>query len=471
MEERIVKDLRANRKRPGRPKKRRLFEPLKKPDLVVDDDLRSRKQHDTPAAQGLVDRPIAGILDIKGDMKLFIETLERLELSEKDLKTTFWDALNANKSEKKVLQRKSPEQLRDVNLFLDKIEDILVSGANPSHKSQLNFASNIFKPTSLASRIFVDNARSILTDLSNNGARIKEVSERYGVREKSLRDSMRYYLFRSGPQVEARTKKLKLSIKNEQTLTEDLETYLCSRRGQYTNLKMMVDHLKGNFKGAPWNHELSPASNFINRARVARILKEKLRYTWRKNWLRDPRADNPELVEMRKVFPELLKKLGGLGYNLIYIDESAISPTTISAWSWQKKGELAPLLRDPWTRINVIAARVFRGKYAFMLKKGPTKSEHVIRFLELLDLRMKEFFGEEYRRHTILVMDNAKVHTSLTTRSYMRQKGFEVLMLPPYSPELNKAEHIFRSLKGKLRRECLYERRLEWVVAQIITNM
>ena len=62
---------------------------------------------------------------------------------------------------------------------------------------------------------------------------------------------MRYYLFRSGPQVEARTKKLKLSIKNEQTLTEDLEAYLCSRRGQYTNLKMMVDHLKGNFKGAP----------------------------------------------------------------------------------------------------------------------------------------------------------------------------------------------------------------------------
>ena len=151
------------------------------------------------------------------------------------------------------------------------------------------------------------------------------------MREKMLLDSMRYYSFRSGPRVKARTKKLKLSIKNEQTLTEDLETYLCSRRGQYTSLKMMVDHLKGNFKGAPWNHEFSPASNFINHALVAKILKEKLRYMWYKNWIRDPRADNPELAEMRKVFPELLKKLVGLGYNLIYIDESAISPTTISA--------------------------------------------------------------------------------------------------------------------------------------------
>ena len=77
-------------------------------------------------------------------MKLFIGTLDPLNLSQKDLKTTFWDARNVNKSEKIVLQRKSPEQLRDVNLLLDKIEDILVSGANKSHKSQLNFASNIF---------------------------------------------------------------------------------------------------------------------------------------------------------------------------------------------------------------------------------------------------------------------------------------------------------------------------------------
>ena len=97
--------------------------------------------------------------------------------------------------------------------------------------------------------------------------------------------------------------------------------------------------------------------------------------------------------------------------------------------------------------------------------------EHVIRFLELLGLRMKEFFGEEYLRHTILVVDNAKVHISLTTRSYMQQREFEILMLPPYSPEVNKAEHIFRSLKGKLRRECLYGRRLEWMVARIITDM
>ena len=154
----------------------------------------------------------------------------------------------------------------------------------------------------------------------------------------------------------------------------------------------------------------------------AKILKNKLRYTWCKNWLRDIRADNPEFTKTRNAFPVLLKKLWELGYNLINIDESAISQTTISAWSWQKKEELAPLLRDHLTRINVIIAHIFRGKYAFVFKKEPTKSEHVIRFLELLDLRNKRFFGEEYWRHTILVMDNAKVHTSLTTKSLCGKK-------------------------------------------------
>ena len=208
-----------------------------------------------------------------------------------------------------------------------------------------------------------------MEQLSGNSTTIKNVSEQYGVDVKSLRDSMRYYLFRWGPRIEKMRRRLKHRLKYDQIIAEELEAYLCSRKGRYTNLKMMVDHLKTNFTGTIVEKEDQRlAENTINRARVAKILKDELKYTWRKNCIRDPRANNSKLVEMRKVSPQLLGKLIRLGYNLIYIDESAISPTTISAWCWQKKGELAPLLRDPWTRINVIAAHIFKGKYAFMLK-------------------------------------------------------------------------------------------------------
>ena len=455
-EEGKEKNPQVKQKKRGRPQKKRLFESPNLPKASTEGNWLSRDSTNQ-------------ILDLKGNMQLFSETLNRLDLAKEDIRTTFWDGLNMSEP-KEVMHSKSSEQLRDVNLLLDNIEHVLTTGTRPPHGSKPSLTNQLFNPTSFTSRIFVDNAGPIMDELFNNSTSIKEVSEMYGVGAKSLRDSMRYYLFRRGPLIETKKRKLKLRLECEQELAEVLEAYLCSRKGRYTNLKMMIDHLKDHFKDTARSGEFGFTSNFINRARVTKILKERLQYTWRKNCHRDSKAENPRLVAMRKVFPKLLEKLANLGYNIVYVDESAISPTKISTWCWQKKAELAPLLRDTYTRINVIAAHVFKGKYALMLKKGPTRSEHVIRFIELLDQRMKELFGEEYRQHTILVLDNAKVHTSSETRGYLRQKGLATLMLPAYSPELNKAEHIFQSLKSKLRKECLYGSQIEHLVARVISN-
>lgn len=51
-------------------------------------------------------------------------------------------------------------------------------------------------------------------------------------------------------------------------------------------------------------------------------------------------------------------------------------------------------------------------KYAFMLKTGSTKSEHIISFFELLHLKLCDWFGDKYIESTIIVFDNAAVHVS-----------------------------------------------------------
>ena len=164
--------------------------------------------------------------------------------------------------------------------------------------------NRLFRPTSSASRIFVDNAGTIMEQFSSNSTTIKNVSEQYGVDVKSLQDSVRYCLFRWGPRIEKMRRRLKHRLKYDQIIAEELEAYLCSRKGRYTNIKMMVDYLKTKFTGTIVKKEDQRlAENTINRARVAKILKDELKYTWSKNYIRDPRADNSKLVEMRKVFP------------------------------------------------------------------------------------------------------------------------------------------------------------------------
>ena len=78
---------------------------------------------------------------------------------------------------------------------------------------------------------------------------------------------------------------------------------------------------------------------------------------------------------------------------MIYVDEAAFSPQSISTYTWQKKGEIVKLIRSTGHGINAIAAWICKGKFAFMLKKGITSSDHIIRFFELLDERLKALFG------------------------------------------------------------------------------
>ncbi|EFN78228.1 Histone-lysine N-methyltransferase SETMAR, partial [Harpegnathos saltator] len=47
--------------------------------------------------------------------------------------------------------------------------------------------------------------------------------------------------------------------------------------------------------------------------------------------------------------------------------------------------------------------------------------------------------------------DNARPHTSIVTRQKFRELGWEVLMHPPYSPDLAPSDyHLFLSLQNFL---------------------
>ena len=143
-------------------------------------------------------------------------------------------------------------------------------------------------------------------------------------------------------------KKLKLCNKNVETCRSSRNLSVLSKESIH---KLEDDQPpQRSFQ----EHKFKPQAKFIIEFHKSRMCDQDLLkievYTLRKNCLGDPRTDYPRLVKMRKAFLELLTKLWGLGSSLVYIDESVISPSTISTWSWKKRrtgtAVTWPLIKD-----------------------------------------------------------------------------------------------------------------------------
>ena len=52
-----------------------------------------------------------------------------------------------------------------------------------------------------------------------------------------------------------------------------------------------------------------------------------------------------------------------------------------------------------------------------------------------------------------LMQDNAPCHTANAVKAVLREKGVQLIELPPYSPDLNPIENIWNWVKRKLETE------------------
>ena len=291
-----------------------------------------------------------------------------------------------------------------------------------------------------------------------------------GIEEKEFSKLLKYY---SKPREESIKKfiwKQKDKAKFDEEIAEELKNFIITEKGQWMTTEMMRNRLLNIFKkrfeeGVEENLKISA----INPSNIRRILRLYLDYTWRKWRQRAPKSIG-NFTEKRKLFENLIKKLESMGYNIIYVDESSVWSQNITMYSWWHKFKPDPIIR-PSTRINMIAAMILPHKYAFMLKSGSTKSEHMIFFFEILHEKLCDWFGENYISSTIIVFDNASVHISDVWKTYFKYTKLSVLTLPPYTPEQNNVEQVFKRLKTDLSTCDFSKKRLEYIVTETIINM
>jgi len=180
----------------------------------------------------------------------------------------------------------------------------------------------------------------------------------------------------------------------------------------------------------------------ISKPTLKRILKS-LAFSWRR--VRKGPQGTPDPVEYQRKKHELhlLQQQASQGVlDLYYYDESGFCLTPYIPYAWQERGQTIIVESRASKRLNVLGFLSKNNELQAYSTIGSVDSAMVVRCINdfCIDLEKK----------TVLVMDNAPIHTSETFQKHIplwAEKGLEIFYLPKYSPELNCIEILWRFIK------------------------
>jgi transposase len=128
--------------------------------------------------------------------------------------------------------------------------------------------------------------------------------------------------------------------------------------------------------------------------------------------------------------------------DLYYGDESRISMEPCVPYGWQFAGEEVFMPAAKGAGLNCFALLNRANDLLFETTRRHITGQFIVEQFERLSFSI--------RKMTVVVLDNAGVHTSRQVRErqpFWQRRGLFIFYLPPYSPHLNIAETLWRKLK------------------------
>lgn len=152
-----------------------------------------------------------------------------------------------------------------------------------------------------------------------------------------------------------------------------------------------------------------------------------------------------QLYQLRKEALELLEAQSHQGrIDLFFGDESQVSPEGYIPYGWQFADEQVCIASSKGKGLNCFALISRSNQLYYRTSTESITSEFVVSQLEALSLSLV--------KPTVVVLDNARVHTAEKVKERLRcwqQRGLFLFYLPPYSPHLNPAERLWKELKAR----------------------
>jgi transposase len=182
----------------------------------------------------------------------------------------------------------------------------------------------------------------------------------------------------------------------------------------------------------------------LSRDTLKRVLKA-AGYTWKRvrrslKALRaeqDFRAAQKHLAKLRQACAE-----SGHDFDLIYFDETGFTLTPCMPYAWQAPARQLTLPSQASPRLNVLGFLNLRGAFQAYVTEDSVNTEFLIHCFEA--------YCAQLSKPCLIVLDNAPTHRSAAFEGKIKEweeGGMYLLFLPPYCPELNLIEILWRKLK------------------------
>jgi transposase len=153
---------------------------------------------------------------------------------------------------------------------------------------------------------------------------------------------------------------------------------------------------------------------------------------------------DPEKVTEWKegIFPQIQARAKKEGAVIFFADEASVRTNYHAGTTWAPAGRTPVVAASGKTRsVSMVSAVSPRGELHFQVYDEGIRKEEFLDFCQMLIA--------DAGRPVFLIMDNSQVHRAKILKAYAQESNgmLTLFFLPPYSPELNPDEWVWKNVK------------------------
>ena len=140
----------------------------------------------------------------------------------------------------------------------------------------------------------------------------------------------------------------------------------------------------------------------------------------------------------------LEKRCQSKDIDLYYADETQVSEEGYVPYGWQFRDENISIGAAKGKKLNCFGMITSANAFVYQTTTQTITADFIIAQLD--------HFSFQLNKHTVVVLDNARVHRSKSMHQMQKvwaTRGLFIFYLPPYSPRLNIIERVWKELKAR----------------------